>query len=293
MLISRATRLQANHRFESDTIACLTQARLGTLEDLRLPYPAELVATLLQEHTAVQSELQRLFLEAVQAGQSLTDGRAKEHMLQGAGRRLKVLRRCLANVFRLFPPSKATPLDSEDLDEVQISLHAFVINLYGLFENLAWCFVLRHGLETEVGDRRRIGMFLKSTQQYLPSPLRSYLTSDTLLIWQNEYLKNYRDSLAHRIPLYIPPATYTPEQEQRYHTLDTSEWESIRLQQWDRLEEIRREKATLGSACPMFLHSYTDDGRARPVYLHPQMLCDAKTVLEFCGLYFAHWHERA
>lgn len=241
----------------------------------------------------MQAELDRLLLQAVQAGQSLTDARAKEHMLHGAGRRIKLLRRCLQNVFRLFPPSRTIPLESEDLDEVQISLHAFVMNLYGLFENLAWSFVLRHELEEALGDRRRIGMFLKSTQQYLPQPLRSYLVSGSLLMWQNDYLKNYRDSLAHRIPLYIPPATFTPEQAQHYQTLDQSEWESIWGQKWEKLEEIRKEKASLGLACPMFIHSYADEEKTKPLYLHPQMICDAKTVVEFCDLYFLYWHEHA
>jgi hypothetical protein len=67
-------------------------------------------------------------------------------MLHGVGRRLKLLGRCVRNVFHLFPPSRTIPLASDDLDEVQISLHAFVMNLYGLFENLAWAFVLRHDL---------------------------------------------------------------------------------------------------------------------------------------------------
>lgn len=258
-----------------------------------MAYSKDFAATLVREHDTVHSELQDLLLTAVRASQSLTSDRAKEQMLHGAGRRLKVLRRCLENVFRLFPPTRTTPLDSEDLDEVQISLHAFVINLYGLFENLAWCFVLRHGLEGEIGDRQRIGMFLKSTQQYLPVPLRTYLRSETMLKWQSQYLKNYRDALAHRIPLYIPPATYTPEQSQRYKSLDQEEWESIRLRQWDRLEEIRREKATLGAACPMFIHSYSDEGGGRPLYLHPQMICDIKTVIEFCRLFFSQWQKRA
>ena len=256
-------------------------------------YSEELAAKLLREHDTVQTELQQLLLSTIRAGQSLTDDRAKDYMLHGAGRRLSILRRCLENVFRLFPPSRTTPLDSEDLYEVQISLHAFVMNLYGAFENLAWCFVLRHGLEEEIGDRRRIGMFSKSTQQYLPVPLRAYLTSETMQKWQTEYLKNYRDALAHRIPLYIPPATYTPEQSERYKALDQDEWESIQLQQWDRLEKIRTEKATLGSACPMFIHSYSDEGGGRPLYLHPQMVCDIKTVLEFFPLFFSHWNERA
>jgi hypothetical protein len=42
----------------------------------------------------------------------------------------------------------------------------------------------------------------------------------------------------------------------------------------------------------MFMHSVDDSERSTPTYLHPQMLADAKTVIEVCTVYFAHWHER-
>jgi hypothetical protein len=33
------------------------------------------------------------------------------------------------------------------LADVQINLHAFVMNLYGIYDNWAWAYVLRHDLE--------------------------------------------------------------------------------------------------------------------------------------------------
>ena len=206
---------------------------------------------------------------------------------------MKLLRRCLSNVFVLFPPSTAKPLPSDDLDEVQISLHAFVMNLYGLFENLAWAFVLRHDLEAKIGDRRGIGIFLKSTQQHLPSVLNTYLTSKTMVTWHKDYLKNYRDALAHRIPLYIPPSVFTPEEGERFNALEQEKLDCLNSRNLDRFDQIRVEQAALGSPCFMFLHSFEGEGSPKPVQLHPQMLCDAKTVLEFGALYFSHWHEHA
>jgi len=256
-------------------------------------YHPDLVDSLLREHASVQAEFQALFLRAVASADSAGNPRAKEHMLHGVARRMKLLRRCLSNVFQLFPPNATSPLASEDLDEVQISLHAFVMNLYGLFENLAWAFVLRHDLEAKTGGRRGIGLFLRSTQQHLPPVLADYLTSQTMVTWHTDYLKNYRDALAHRIPLYIPPSTLTPQEGERFTALEHEKFECLKLQKFDRLDQIRAEQASLGSACPMFLHSFEDEGKPKPVYLHPQMLCDAKTVLEFCPKYFSSWHERA
>lgn len=256
-------------------------------------YSEKLMHRLVAEHVTMDRDLERLFITTIRAGNTLTNERAKEHILHGVARRLKVLRRCLSNVFSIFPPTRTAPLPGDDLDEVQISLHAFVINLYGLFENLAWAFVLRHGLEEAIGNRRRIGMFLKTTQRYLPTALRDYLSRDELVAWHEEYLKNYRDALAHRIPLYIPPAAFINQEGERFTQLEQQMAACIEKGEWARLDELQQEQNALGRAFPAFIHSFTGDSPPRPLYLHPQMLCDAKSALEFCDLYYAHWHNRA
>jgi hypothetical protein len=184
------------------------------------------------------------------------------------------------------------PVDTDDLDDAQISLHAFVINLYGLFDNLAWAFVWRHGLEEKI-DRRQVGMFSEGTKRYLPEALRSYVSSPTIMNWSTRYLKNYRDALAHRIPLYIPPASYSDGDAKRYSVITREEVECIRTHDWNRLNALQTEQHQLGTACPMFMHSFEDSEASRPVYLHPQMLVDAKTLIEACTIYLAHWQGRA
>ena len=257
-------------------------------------YSPELAKSLVRDYAVVEDELQYLLLDAVRAGDATTSQRAREHLVQGAGRRLKTIRRCLHNVFKLFPPGSQVPIQADLIEDTQISLHAFVINIYGLFENLAWSFVLHHDLETKIGDRRNIGIFLNRTQKYMPVELRQYVTSTTITTWHAEYLKKYRDSLAHRIPLYIPPATFTPEEGEQYNRLERGKIDAIRNQEWQRLEEIYQEQATLGKPCAIFLHLHSDsDEYQSPVYLHPQMLCDVKTVLEFCKIFFANWQRSA
>jgi hypothetical protein len=241
----------------------------------------------------VRAELDASFLEVVRAGHSTPDQQVREYLLHGVGRRLGVLRECLAAVFATFEPARTAPLSQVELYEVQINLHAFVINLSGLFDNLAWAFVLRHSLVEKVGGRKRVGMFLASTQKVLPAVLREYVTSPTMVTWHGEYLKAYRDSLAHRIPLYIPPATFTPQDQQRYVELDEQERTCILAHEWEQVEQVRNEKLGLGKACPLFVILIGENSESRPNYLHPQMLCDAKTVLEFCPLFLKHWHAVA
>src|SRR5262249_5817486 len=143
----------------------------------------------------------------------------RDYLRHGVGRRLGVLKKCLERIFSLFPPAQERPLSHEVLTEVQICLHAFVINLSGVFDNWAWAFVLRHELMPAIGDHRNIGMFKTATQRFLPGPLREYVTSAEISNWQDKYLKGYRDALAHRVPLYIPPAAWTPQDAERYQAL--------------------------------------------------------------------------
>ena len=258
-----------------------------------MSYSAELASSLDDDCLKVRAELDASLLGFVRAGHSAPDQQVREYLLHGVGRRLGVLRECLAAVFGRFEPARTAPLSQVELYEVQINLHAFVINLSGLFDNLAWAFVLRHSLLEKVGGRKRVGMFLPSTQKVLPAVLREYVTSSTMVTWHGEYLKAYRDSLAHRIPLYIPPASFTPQDQQRHVELDEQERACILAHEWERLEQVRNEKLSLGKACPLFVILIGENSESKPNYLHPQMLCDAKTVLEFCPLFLEHWHAVA
>ncbi|CAK7047067.1 hypothetical protein NUK34_03995 [Kerstersia gyiorum] len=258
-----------------------------------MAYNAEQVATLQQKQQEAVSALDRLLLTAVTAGEAQVNVQAKEYLLYGVGRRLKVLRYGLSTIFRLFPPDTAKPIASDDLEAVQAALHAFVMNLYGTFENLAWAFVCRHDIIDEIGDRRKVGMFLGATQRFLPQVLADYLSSKTMTAWHTQYLKNYRDALAHRIPLYIPPKTFTDVEGKRYQELVREEMECIETGRWEDLERVRDEKANLGRPCFVFWHGLFSEADSKPMQLHSQLVSDVMTILEFGPMYFQHWHERA
>jgi hypothetical protein len=74
----------------------------------------------------------------------------------------------------------------------------------------------------QVGGPKNVGMFLARTQRFLPPELRIYVTTEPIKSWHQEYLKSYGDALAHRIPLYIPPSTFTQADTQRYVCLHRS-----------------------------------------------------------------------
>jgi hypothetical protein len=78
-----------------------------------------------------------------------------------------------------------------------------------------------------------------------------------MIKWHSDYLKNYRDALAHRIPLYIPPSELTPEEGERFRALQNEEADCILTNRWDRLEEVKREQNAIGRPCFAFLYYFT------------------------------------
>lgn len=162
-------------------------------------------------------------LDTIVAGQDSDHDRVREHLLHGVARRVDVIGRTINNIFNRFPPDTARPLSKDALSDVQINLHALVINLYGVFDNWAWAFVYRHGLVDDISPLD-VGLFRKKTKHHLPTALRDYVSSQHITQWHEEYLKSFRDALVHRIPLYVPPAEVTPADGERYNELEKKKY---------------------------------------------------------------------
>lgn len=178
-------------------------------------YTPEQVAEIEREREVVSGELENLcYTLAVDFAPSLTVVRAQEYMRHGVCRRLKIIRRCIDNIFTIFPVERKELLSEEERSDLEINLHSFIINIYGLQDNIAWVYLIEKSLENVVeGGRSGVGLFNKKTQPHLPEKVREYLNSENIKSWHRDYAKNYRDALAHRIPLYVPPSTGTPTEQ--------------------------------------------------------------------------------
>jgi hypothetical protein len=254
-----------------------------------MTYKKQQVADLRKQAGSVAQDLQSLNFEGLRQSQSIVAKDARNHITHGAGRRLEILKSALETIFRVFPPGRRAPLAREKRLQAQIALHAFAINVLGIFDNWAWAFVLRHRLRVAVGDHRNIGLFKVATQKLLPTPLRDYLISEAISNWYGTYAKGYRDALAHRIPLYIPPASWTQDDAKLYTQLESEKVECIRTRQWARLDEVWARQDRIGKACPVFLHAFSDSPNDRPLMLHPQLLCDGATVVEIGRRFYSSW----
>ena len=251
-----------------------------------MQYSKDQTKSLWKEYRQVIRDLQFLQMKCISVAHAEQNPRVQEFLRHGSGRRISVLWRSLKNIFDIFLPDIEKPLGIEAVGNAQINLHAFVINLSGTLDNLAWIYVIKHDLEATIGGRQSIGLFSPKTMRHLPEPIQNYLNSPTMTSWAKQYLKEYRDALAHRIPLYIPPAAYTSDETAHYQRLEEAKNECMTNHEWEKIDAIDEEQSMIGRPCVVFLHSNSDDEELRPVYLHPQILCDAMTIVEFGGLFF-------
>src|SRR5437867_2420564 len=145
-----------------------------------MTYTPEQVLEIEREREVVSGELQNLWLNLVsEFAPSLTVERAQEYVRHGVCRRLKIIRRCIDNIFAIFPVERKEFLSEEERSDLEINLHAFIINIYGLQDNIAWVYVIEKSLE-KVIERRRVGLFDLNTQKYLPAEVREYLNSENI-----------------------------------------------------------------------------------------------------------------
>lgn len=202
---------------------------------------------------------------------------AREFAQHGFMRRLGTLRRCIENTFALVAPETVEVPDRPTLHDAQINIQAFFANVYGSIDNLAWIWVHERGLSDTI-RRNQVGFRshhaeLRST---LSAEFQEYL--EKLDPWM-EYIIEYRDALAHRIPLYVPPGGVLPANVDAYNELSKQMTEALYVKQdgfeYDRLVAQQQKLLVFQ---PVITHSVRETtGHFR---FHVQMLIDFLTIEE-------------
>ena len=203
---------------------------------------------------------------------------AKEHAHHGLSRRLKTMSRCINQVFQKFPPDRTDLPESDERTDAEICLQAFLFNLFGAIDNLAWIWVAERDIRTEDGAELPKGhVGLSQKNKSVRSSFSAEFQEDisTFDEWFG-YLENYRHALAHRIPLYIPPYIVTPESVELYNDLERRIGEATKNFDFAERTRLSSEQRKLVKFSPMISHSFSE--RARPMFFHPQLLADFNTI---------------
>ncbi|MBN2456065.1 MAG: hypothetical protein JXB29_05950 [Sedimentisphaerales bacterium] len=209
--------------------------------------------------------------------------KAKEYLSHGVMRRLGIMMRSVENVFTIFPIERINLLSMNELSDVDINLHAFLVNIFGLLDNLAWVLIHEKQLAAKV-DKMKVGLYQKKTQEHLTKEFRCYLNSDRNKKWYAEYLKNYRDALSHRIPLYVPPKTLTPEQKSQVEQIENKIAVCYKSCDLDMgmIKKLRKEQDSIGDICFLVSHAFS---KSKSIILHAQLITDFNTIEEIIKKY--------
>jgi hypothetical protein len=105
--------------------------------------------------------------------------------------------------------------------------------------------------------------------------LRSYL--DGREDWIT-HIRGIRDSLAHRIPLYIPPFVVHPDQLDKDERLEREMAAAVRALDFVEYHRLEDAQKTLGAFRPWMTRSLVE--APRPMLFHPQLIADFPTVQE-------------
>lgn len=211
-----------------------------------------------------------------------SDG-AREHADHGFGRRLSTLVRCVDRVFEILPPDRASIPTRDEAVDATINIQSFVMNAFGCCENLAWIWVLERGVVQPNGaalpaGRVGLGASYQTVRASFSPIFRVYL--DGLEVWFAQ-LKDFRDALAHRIPLYIPPHTVAPEDGAQYRALAQAAQAALLRGDLNAEVRLKAEQMALARFQPIMTHSLT--AAAGIVVFHPQLLADFATINELAS----------
>jgi hypothetical protein len=210
----------------------------------------------------------------------LKNSRAKEFATQGYPRRLKVMVRCITNVFGMIPPERAELPSRDELSDATINIQSFLFNVFGSVDNLAWIWMCEKGQKradgTPIPDTHvGLGPRNDSVRRTLSKEFQEYLAG--LQKWF-VHIADLRHALAHRIPLYIPPYVIQEADEAAYRDFDAKMSDAIKKHDYSGYDQLSVEQMKLGRFRPWVQHSFEEN--AVPTVFHAQMLADFNTVEE-------------
>jgi hypothetical protein len=179
-------------------------------------------------------------------------GMANYFFRYGVMRRLNML-----SSFRSFQsiimPDRTVSLTIEQTDEVCRDLSLIYINILGVLDNYAWVMVHQFGNEeTKKARPASIGLF-KSTLAEDCNLKPAIDAVSSFRGWESD-IKDRRDPAAHRMPLYVPPAAYTPEEIAEVDRLDNLRVEALLAENFQKVSDLRSDRTHIGNFVSVFLH---------------------------------------
>jgi hypothetical protein len=241
-------------------------------------YAPHQLAELQEGYFTVNPAYERLTYEYLSL--RLTNEAAYEYVRHGFVRRLGILKRCIENVYSIYPPERADKPSRDECLDLAINLQSFLFNVFGCIDNLAWIWVKEKNVQDDRGRSLRdqqVGLKAgcAAVRKTFSVQFQEYLTSRD--DWF-AYLEGYRHALAYRIPLYVAPYTLSPAKLDEHNKLESRKHKACSQRDYDLWLSLDAEQEDLGTFTPWMMHSFSE--AAGPVAFHFQILADWNTVVE-------------
>jgi hypothetical protein len=202
--------------------------------------------------------------------------RGAEYAKHGFCRRLDTLVRSIDRVYELLPPDQEAIPERGVVVDAAIAIRAFTMNAFGCLDNIAWIWVYEKGIKNGDGtelQRKHVGLRKPRVHDKLTKEFQAYL--DTKQEWFDN-LVDFRDSVAHRIPLYIPPYVVPKANGAKYSELQKKKWEEPAKSDPVEYEKVKTEQLKLCRFVPGMMHSIFEE--SPQVEFHSQLLNDYVTI---------------
>ncbi len=232
-------------------------------------FSTNVLQTLAENYAGLQERFNAL--AETYAGFQYQTERGREYATHGYLRRFSTLNRCIERVFELLPPEQDPLPEHDDLIDATICIQAFVMNVFGALDNLAWIWVSEKSLAVPK-MKTGLGPKCEAVRASFSPEMQDYLSK--LDLWF-AHIVDFRDALAHRIPLFIPPYCVPDANDAAYMALDVRK---IAARDAAEYERIKAEQLELVVFQPVMKHTLKD--RKPPVVFHFQLLQDFATVEE-------------
>lgn len=212
----------------------------------------------------INSNLDSCLMKCVVTGQKLKNTQAQTHLIYGAGRRFDIIQLNFHGIAKIADQKRTAPLANEEQTELNMHLNSLYLHVRGVIDNLAWALSHESGIlgtvdESSTKDRRKVGLFNSDFQKKL---IDQFDNLCQILMEKKEWsktLKDLRDPIANRIPLYAVPAVVDAEEAKEYEDKLIQMTEAINNLDFKRSDSLFEELNRIGTYSPVFHHS--DDSR--------------------------------
>jgi hypothetical protein len=183
--------------------------------------------------------------------------RAQEYRRQGLARRLDEMSRTIKFVFELLPPEQEAIPERDERIAATMLLQSYFMNVQGCIDNIAWVWVFETNQKgPDGGEIRRglvgLGKQYRHLMKSFSCSFRSHVRG--LRKWF-EHVAEFRDSTAHRIPLYVPPYFIVEANEAEYERLGREAMSALAKGDTAAYNKHRKDQDALGTYRPIMSHS--------------------------------------